>query len=276
MTALVQKRKKVWQDGRLVYYARTANEEYWDEIWQDRMTSGFYANYESGCLDELTTGVEKYLHFEDRILEAGCGSGRFIVALLARGFTHVEGIDFGEKTISRLKSLYPQLPVRVGDVLDVKSPDSSYDAYVSIGVVEHRTDGPDPFLKEAFRLLKPGGIAFISVPYVNPLRSLKSRLGYYRKPQEDNEAFYQYAFRPSEFSQILNKAGFEILEKRGVEGLFGVREELHPFFTWLDKVRGGSWFQKKLEGLPCIDSLGHMIMFTCRKPGVSVGESVTS
>ena len=79
--------------------------------------------------------------------------------------------------------------------MQIDSPDNQYDAYISIGVVEHRIDGPEPFLVEANRVLKPGGIAFISVPYVNPLRRFKSLLGCYKHQVTEKEIFYQYAFQ---------------------------------------------------------------------------------
>ena len=89
-----------------------------------------------------------------------------MIALRARGFKHIEGIDWGERTIGIVKKVYPDLPVKVGDATRVDVPDDHFNAYLSLGVVEHRQEGPEPYLAEAFRVLKPGGYAFISVPFV--------------------------------------------------------------------------------------------------------------
>ena len=103
----------------------------------------------------------------------------------------------------------PELPVREGNALHIDCPDNHYDTYLSIGVVEHRIEGPEPFLAEAYRVLKPGGKILISVPFFGPVRKLKNRLSMYdRKPPE--LPFFQYGFTSEEFTNYLQKAGFSI------------------------------------------------------------------
>ena len=65
--------------------------------------------------------------------------------------------------------------MEVGDILDIRYPDSSFEAYISMGVVEHFEDGPVPALKEAYRVLKPNGLIFVSTPTVNVIRKLIRR-----------------------------------------------------------------------------------------------------
>ena len=45
-----------------------------------------------------------------------------------------------------------------------------------MGLVEHWKEGPGAALGEHFRLLKPGGIAIITVPLHNQVRRFKRRL----------------------------------------------------------------------------------------------------
>ena len=59
------------------------------------------------------------------------------------------------------------MPVIQGDILDLKYPDAHFDAYISQGVIEHFEEGPQQALNEAWRVLKPDGLAFITVPYLN-------------------------------------------------------------------------------------------------------------
>ena len=44
--------------------------------------------------------------------------------------------------------------------------DSSISGYLSFGVIEHFIEGPHEALAEAFRVLRPGGIAIITTPGV--------------------------------------------------------------------------------------------------------------
>ena len=189
------------------------------------ITKRYYENYENGCLDELAPYIRKHLKKEDKILEAGCGPARFVVSLLSLGYENVEGIDTGQGTIDQVKSIFPDLPIGVGDVLQINKPDNYYDAYISVGVVEHRAEGPEPFFIEARRVLNTGGYAFISVPYVNPLRMLKKHLGYYHKPVPEGRIFFQYAFQKREFAKLLEENGFKILDHIGFAGMFTLRED---------------------------------------------------
>jgi SAM-dependent methyltransferase len=109
-----------------------------------------------------------------RIIDAGCGFGKWVIYLKRQGYDIV-GIDNNELAIGKLKDYDSSLQVERGDILDIHYPDRSFDAYISMGVVEHFEDGPIPALKEAYRILKPGGLIFVSVPTVNTIRKLVRR-----------------------------------------------------------------------------------------------------
>lgn len=248
----------------MAYYYRQADAGFWDSHWEKFISKDYYKKYEEGDLGEYVF-LEKYLRMEDRILEAGCGTAQYIVALRSKGFKDIEGIDWGVQTINRVKAIYPDLPVRVGDVTKTEARDNYFDGYISLGVVEHRREGPEPYLTEAFRIIKPGGYAFISVPYLNSIRNLKRRLGFYREVENNTMVFYQYAFSRSEFHTLLERTGFEIIESFGIAGLYGLREELPGLFFLLDRLPGGwriqSWIKKK----SWMRTWGHMILFVCKK-----------
>jgi len=259
------KHTKIWQSGRIAYYSIESDQAYWDDIWATQISKEYYTNYEQGKLDEYSPSFEKYLKKSDMIIEAGCGTARFVVALQARGFRHVTGIDWGEPTIAKVRTLFPELPIKVGDVTHIDVEDGYYDAYISLGVVEHRKEGPEPFLMEAFRVTNPGGYALISVPYVNQLRLLKAKLGVYKSKKLKDLSFYQYAFQKAEFQQLLEGVGFRVLEVKGISGWFGIREEIPLLASFLDNIPGGYRVQGFLRRLKLLDHLGHMALYVCTK-----------
>lgn len=59
---------------------------------------------------------------------------------------------------------------------DVALPDASFDAIVSLYVCEHVYD-PRAFMVKIHRLLKPGGIAIVRIPFTRPLFPVMKLLG---------------------------------------------------------------------------------------------------
>lgn len=147
-------------------------------------------------------------------LEAGCGAGFWVAALSAAGY-RVEGIDSSVPLVELVKASAPELDVCHGDALAIDRPDGHYDSYLSFGVVEHRRGGPSPFLVEAHRVLKPGGLLVLSVPHFGPLRRVKSRR---RRPAPpDKGPFYQYGFTLGELTALVRAAGFAVRRAFPVE-----------------------------------------------------------
>ena len=112
-----------------------------------------------------------YLPIKGKILEAGCGLGRWVIYLKQHEYD-VVGIDNNELAITKLKDFDKSLQVELGEVSDIHYPDNFFDAYISLDVIEHFEDGPTLALKEAYRVLKPNGLIFVSVPTVNIIRKL--------------------------------------------------------------------------------------------------------
>jgi SAM-dependent methyltransferase len=98
------------------------------------------------------------------ILDAGCGEGygSYILAGRAAG---VVGIDISQEAIghARKKYIRDNLEYQVMDVSHTGFADETFDAVVSFQVIEH-LDSAGAFLKEVRRVLKNGGMAFISTP----------------------------------------------------------------------------------------------------------------
>lgn len=104
-----------------------------------------------------------------RVLDAGCGEG-YGTALLARegsegghGSAGVVGVDLVADVVAHARAAYPGIAFLAEDVCALSLPDTSFDAVVSLQVIEHLPDVPR-FLGEVARVLRPGGTFVCATP----------------------------------------------------------------------------------------------------------------
>lgn len=97
-----------------------------------------------------------------KILEAGCGRGEFLLNFKKLGLD-CTGVDLSKEAKSFLKT--HQIPVHLCNADKEKLPfkDNTFDVVYNKSFLEHLSN-PDFFLKEALRVLKPGGIIICLVP----------------------------------------------------------------------------------------------------------------
>ena len=146
------------------------------------------------------------------ILEAGCGLGAWVIYLSERGYD-IAGIDNDEKVIDRLRAWRPSLKVLHGDIRQLPYEDRSLGAVISLGVMEHFEEGCGAALVETYRVLRPGGLLFFTVPldnlfrkvFAHPVRSLYLQ---WRKSRGDTIHFAEYRFSKREVEALLSAHGF--------------------------------------------------------------------
>jgi 2-polyprenyl-3-methyl-5-hydroxy-6-metoxy-1,4-benzoquinol methylase len=136
------------------------------------------------------------------VLEIGCGEGRGINLLTehARSFTAVDKL---KTVLNELQQRYPAakfIGMNLPPLGGLK--DNSYDVVVSFQVIEHIKDDV-LFLKEIYRVLKPGGTALITTP--------NRRMSLSRNPWHIRE------YLPEELSAIAAKI-FSSVTMKGITG----------------------------------------------------------
>ncbi|MDY6904291.1 MAG: class I SAM-dependent methyltransferase [Thermodesulfobacteriota bacterium] len=98
------------------------------------------------------------------VLDVGCGYGRLLAVLNEAGYTNTVGVDISPAMIERGKALYPEADLRVweGDALPFGT--DRFDGVLLVAVLNciPTNTGQQLLISEIHRVLKPGGVLFIS------------------------------------------------------------------------------------------------------------------
>lgn len=101
-----------------------------------------------------------------RVLDMGCGSGRYSIALATLGAKEVTGIDYQGKAFSAAEKYCEKntIPVtfREANVLDLPFEDESFDFVLCNGVLHH-TSSIEQGVNELYRVLKKDRKAFLYI-----------------------------------------------------------------------------------------------------------------
>lgn len=121
--------------------------------------------------NEFTSIFKRLLPDKQPILEAGCGSGRWVAWFIKNNWKAV-GIDWSEKLIERAKNEIPDAEFYTADIRNTSFKNEEFGSIVSLGAIEHTLEGPLASLKEHNRILSKDGILILSIPYGSILRKI--------------------------------------------------------------------------------------------------------
>jgi SAM-dependent methyltransferase len=173
----------------------------------------------------------------NRILELGCGPGKFVAMLARLGFdvTGVDPLNFPTWEVIKEYGI-----VKLIDGISAESlpfEKNSFDQAVCLGAILY-FDDPEKGLRELRRVVKPGGRVVVRNP--NRLNSYTVRTGRNLDPAS------QWLFSPQELGELLERNGFS------VEASFthGVWPSRHPDLWWyVDQVWLPNWLRDFLSNL---------------------------
>ena len=229
------------QRRALVYVEQEASPEFWDAHWS--MTPDIREEILNSRDHLVTRTTQRFLKAEDGpVLEGGCGLGQHVASLKNAGF-EVVGVDLALDTVEKLNNLLPELDIRQADICDLPFPEGHFGGCWSLGVIEHFWEGFEPIAREMSRVLKDGGYAFVTFPFMSAMRRFNARLGRYpRWEGETCEGFYQFALDPETVKQSFESVGFKVVLEEPLKGLKGIKHEvpepLSMGFRWLHGYKG--------------------------------------
>jgi SAM-dependent methyltransferase len=209
-------------------YRPASGREFWDEHWGQHPVQELLA---IARRSPLTTLITRALPKTGAILEAGCGTGQYVL-LLREGGWKIAGVDEVVKPLVACRHVAP-VPLAAMKLEELGVRDGALAAYVSLGAVEHDERGPDAILAEAHRALAPGGILLISVPYVNGVRRLA--LPWLRRRnlavRDRGGKFYQFVFTRRDLRRALLRHGFSPMSSAPYDPARLLRKALPRGFT---------------------------------------------
>lgn len=102
-------------------------------------------------------------HVTGNVLEIGSGEG-YGISLLHKNATHLTLVDKSPLTAKIVQEKYTDITFIQEKIPPLTNlPSNSFDTVISFQVIEHIKD-VKLYIKEIYRVLKPGGKAFISTP----------------------------------------------------------------------------------------------------------------
>jgi ubiquinone/menaquinone biosynthesis C-methylase UbiE len=151
------------------------------------------------------------------ILDIGCGFGEFAVAFADEQIDM--GIDINSRDLYVAAKTKKYKNLTLADARDLPFTDNSYASIFSISTLEHIPDS-DKVLKEAYRVLKPGGIIFLTletdeVDDATFYRPLLKKIGLGKisnfASERYNALFHRQTLLPKNvWRKKMEKAGFKI------------------------------------------------------------------
>ncbi len=112
--------------------------------------------------------VNRYITPPAKILDIGCGNGRFLNFLIKQGFEGW-GIELPGKAVQRASQI-PGLQLKAGQLTTGDFSENFFDGICMWHVFEHLAE-PKKTLQIVRQILKPGGYLMMSLPNIDSLQS---------------------------------------------------------------------------------------------------------
>lgn len=198
-----------------------------------------------GVLQNLLeiSGLDK----TSRVLEVGCGTGNYILAIQAAVGCYCEGIDPSSAMLEAAGKRGGQVHLRQGSAEVLPFTDNSFHFLFNVDVIHHVLDR-DAFFRETWRVLKPGGLLCTVTDDENLIRTRVPLASHFPETIEIELERYP---RSSVLRSEMQQAGFSVREDvvvRRSYDLTDIRPYEEKAFSSLHLISHEAW-QRGMERL---------------------------
>lgn len=186
-------------DKKVDMNSRETFEKYYETFYEDmhrwrdyELTSAGFGEWYYDCLP-----ADK----KARILDIGCGDGKFLFFLQQNGFMNIEGLELSSQQVEEARK-HVKYPIYVVDdtYAFLREHPSTYQMITMNDILEHIPKQETvSFLRVVLEALRPGGNVVINVPQVSGFTSLFCRY---------NDFTHETLFTEMSLKQVLSLAGF--------------------------------------------------------------------
>ena len=179
------------QTEKIKYYYNE-NQSFYDFFWMNKKNLAMHYGYwdentknRNEALFNENTFVAKALNLvkDDVVLDAGCGVGGTSIYIAEKYDAKVVGISLMENQIEAAKKYAVRRKVEnsvafeIANYNNTKFDDNSFTKILAIESACH-SENKEEFIKEAYRLLKPGGKLVVCDYFVNKLKDNNDEKNY--------------------------------------------------------------------------------------------------
>jgi len=203
-------------------FTQHLDETYSIEDWEQDHPGKAYYDLHLSTIEKHERAAPAFREYLGRggmkILESGCGTGRWMAYFEKLG-NRAFGVDDSWGPLRMARKHDPNMNLVKANALLTPFVPDSFDAAFSSYVAEHFEEGPEPLFREIHRVLKPGGLFFVVVPFnntfrryvVNPILMLMWQIW---KLRGKGLGFTEFRYTRAEMDGFLRRTNFDIVDVR--------------------------------------------------------------